>query len=102
MLKRVCFDSVVCTLTYIFSLLLIFGVSVTVIANERSNNHFPHIPGSFWIYEDQDGNELTHYAVEKKEIEGEVYHAFNYESALGDWVDYDYHLHLNFCQVDEE
>ena len=86
----------------VFSLLLILGFSATLMGKEKTDTYFPHTPGSFWVYEDQDGNELTRYAVEAKEIEGEVYHAFNYEPTLEDWTDYDYHIQPNFCQVDEE
>lgn len=82
-----------------FSLLLIFGVTATVIANERSNNYFPHTPGSFWVYEDQDGNKLTRRAVEKETIEGETYHAFSYEPASEDWTDYEHYVHPNFYQI---
>ena len=60
------------------------------------------MPGSYWVYEDQNGNELTRSAVEKKEIEGETYSSFSYEPALEDWIDYDYHIHPHFYQVDEE
>ena len=85
-----------------FSLLLIFGFSATLLGKERKDAYFAHVPGSYWVYEDQDGNELTRRAVEKKEIEGETYHAFSYEPTLEDWADYDYHIHPNFYQVGEE
>ena len=73
----------------LFSLLLIFGVSPTLIAGESVNDYFPRMSGSFWVYEDQDGNRLTRRAVEEKTIEGETYHAFNYEPTVEDWVDYE-------------
>ena len=84
----------------VLSLLLIFGFSATLFAAESKDVYFPHVPGSYWVYEDQDGNELTRYAVEEQEIEG--YHAFSYKPALEDWADYDYHIHPHFYQVDEE
>jgi len=86
----------------VLSLLLIFGFNATLFAAESKNAYFPHVPGSYWVYEDQDGNELTRHAVEKKEIEGETYHAFSYEPTLENWADYDYHIHPNFYQVGEE
>ena len=86
----------------VLSLLLIFGFNATLFAAESKNAYFPRVPGSYWVYEDQDGNELTRRAVEKKEIEGETYHAFSYEPTLEDWADYDYHIHPNFYQVGEE
>ena len=103
MLIRFRFNDVVYkSISLLFSLLLIFGVPATLIANEGANGYFPHTLGSFWVYEDQDGNKLTRRAVEKKTIEGETYHAFSYEPALEDWADYDYHIHPHLYQVGEE
>jgi len=81
-----------------FSLLLIFPVTATA-ANEQSNDYFPHTPESFWVYADQDGNKLTRRAVEKKTIEGEMYHAFSYEPTLKDLTDYEHHVHPNLYQI---
>ena len=89
-------------LRFVLSLLLIFGFSTTLFAAESKDAYFPHVPGSYWVYEDQDGNELTRRAVEKKEIEGETYHAFSYEPAFEDWANYDYHIHPNFYRIGEE
>lgn len=90
MLKKFC---------VLFSLLLIFGVSPTLIVAESVNDYFPHTSGSFWVYADQDRNELTRRAVEEKNIEGETYHAFGYESAVEDWTDYEHYIHPNFYQI---
>ena len=86
----------------VLRLLLIFGCSATLLAQEGKDTYFPYVPGSYWVYEDQDGNELTRRATEKKEIEGETYHAFNYEPAAEEWAGYDYHIHPNFYKVGEE
>ncbi len=83
----------------LFSLLLIFGVSPALIAEESLNDYFPRTSGSFWVYEDQDGNRLTRHAVEEKTIEGETYHAFDYEPAVKDWMDYEHYVHPNFYQI---
>ena len=83
----------------VFNLLLIFGVSLTLIAGESVNDYFPRTSGSFWVYEDQDGNRLTRRAVEEKTIEGETYHAFNYEPTVEDWMDYEHYVHPNFYQI---
>ena len=99
MLIRFHFNDVVYKPIYIFfSLLLIFPVTATA-ANEQSNNYFPHTPGSFWVYADQDGNKLTRRAVEKKTIESETYHAFSYEPTLEEWADYEHYVHPNFYQI---
>ena len=87
------------TFRVVFSLLLIFGFSATLVGKEGPDTYFPHALGSYWVYEDQDGNELTRRVIENKDIDGETYRVFNYEPILEDWVDYDYHIHPNFCQV---
>ena len=86
----------------VLSLLLILSFSATLVGKERKDAYFAHVPGSYWVYEDQNGNELTRHAVEKKEIEGETYSSFSYEPTLEDWADYDYHIHPNFYRVGGE
>ena len=86
----------------VFSLLLIFGFSATLAGKEGTDTYFSHTLGSYWIYADQDGSELTRSAVEKKKIEGEMYSSFSYEPVLKNWIDYDYHFHPNLYQIDEE
>lgn len=83
----------------LFSLLLIFCVSPALIAEKSLNDYFPRTSGSFWVYEDQDGNRLTRRAVAEKTIEGETYHAFDYEPAVEDWTDYEHYIHPNFYQI---
>ena len=83
----------------VLSLLLIFGFSATLIAEERIDIHFPQTIGSFWVYEDQDGNRLTRRAVVEKTIEDETYHAFSYEPTLEDWADYEYYVHPPLYQI---
>ena len=83
----------------VLSLSLTFFFSATIIANEQSNDYFPHTPGSFWVYEDQNGDKLTRRAVEVKTIENETYHAFSYEPTLEDWTNYEHYVHPNFYQI---
>ena len=85
----------------VLSLLLILCFNATLMGKEEIDSYFPHTPGSFWVYVDQDGNELTRRVVEEKTIEGETYHAFNYEPTLEN-LDYDYHIHPNFYQVGKD
>ena len=61
-----------------------------------------HNLGSSWVYEDQDGNELTRYAVEEKDVEGETFRAFDYEPEIDDWEKYLYPVHPFLYQVGEE
>lgn len=86
----------------VFSLLLIFGVSAALAGKENMDTYFPHALGSYWIYEDQDGNEFTRRTVKKEKIDGKPYHAFSYEPTIADWADYDYHIHPYLYQVGEE
>lgn len=86
----------------VLSLLLILGFSSTLVGKEETSTYFPHALGSYWVYEDQNGSELTRHAVAEKEIEGEMSHAFNYKPTLEDWADYDYHIHPNSYQVGEK
>ena len=86
-----------------FILLLVFGLSAVPMSEASETiQYFPNTLGSYWVYEDQDGNELTRRVIEGKEIAGEMYHAFSYEPVLEDWTDYDHHIHPNFYQIGEE
>ena len=81
------------------SLLLILGFSATLLGEEKTDTYFPHAPGSYWVYEDQDGNKLTRRAVSEKTIEGKTYRAFSYEPAVEDWIDYEHYVHPTFYQI---
>ena len=69
--------------------------------DETAYKYFPATVGSYWVYEDQDGNELTRRAVEGEEIAGEMYHAFEYEPEFEKWENYEYHVHPTLFKVDE-
>lgn len=86
----------------IFVLLLIFSLSVTLLANEWATYYFPDKVGSSWIYEDQDGNELTRYAVKEKNVEGNTFRAFEYEPEIDDWEKYMYAVQPFLYQVGDE
>ena len=86
-----------------FTLLLVFGLSAVLISDAAETiQYFPETLGSYWVYEDPDGNELTRRVVEGKEIAEEMYHAFSYEPALEDPADYDHHIHPNFYRIGAE
>ncbi len=55
---------------------------------EETFEYFPSTLDSFWIYEDQDGEELKRTVVEGEEIAEETYHAFSYEPELKDWANF--------------
>ena len=84
---------------FILATLLLFGFSATLMGNEWANYYFPDALGSYWVYEDQNGDELTRYAIEPEEIDGEFYHAFSYDPGLEDWADFEHYVHPYFYQV---
>ena len=81
--------------------LLFIGFSVALLGNESTSKYFPSTLESFWVYEDQDGNEFTRRAVEGEEIAGETYSAFSYEPELDDWVNYSYFIRPDLYQVSD-
>ena len=86
----------------VLAALLVFSFSVTLSGDESAQTYFPSTLGSYWVYEDQDGNELTRTAVEDEEIAGETYHAFSYEPAFEEkWEHYEYYVHPTLFKVDE-
>ena len=93
MLKKIGFVSI-----YLF----VFGFSATLMGNEWANRYFPDAVGSYWTYEDQDGNEVTRYAVEPEEVDGETYRAFSYEPAIDNWADFAYYAQPYFYQTSNE
>ena len=80
-------------------LVLILSFSTISIGNEWANYYFPDTSGSYWTYEDQDGNELTRYAIEPENLDGETFRAFSYDPALEDWADFEHYIHPYFYQV---
>ncbi len=83
-------------------LLLIFGFSATLMGNEWANYYFPDTLGSYWTYQNQDGDEFTRYAIEPQKIDGDTYRAFSYDPSLEDWEDYKYHLYPFYYQVSDD
>ena len=83
-------------------LLLVFGFSTMLRGNEWANYYFPDKLDSFWVYEDQNKNEVTRYAVEEEEFDGVMYRAFNYEPQLEDWANFNYYIQPYYYLVDED
>ncbi|MDE0636413.1 MAG: hypothetical protein OXI43_11250 [Candidatus Poribacteria bacterium] len=88
-------------LNIILILLFAFSFSGTLLADESANKYFPSTLGSFWVYEDQDGNELTRHAIEGEEIAGKTFPAFNYEPELEDWAEYSPFIRPSLYQVSD-
>ena len=82
--------------------LLIFACSTTLMGNEWANYYFPDAVGSYWVYEDHNGDELTRYAIESEEIDGETYRAFTYDPRLENWADFEHYIQPYFYQVGDD
>lgn len=87
------------SLTFIF--LFVFNFSVVLSEDESSSKYFPGVLDSFWLYEDQDGNEFTRHAIEDEEIDGKTYQAFSIEPELEEWINYNPFLHSSLYEVNE-
>lgn len=86
----------------VFVFLLVFSCSTTLVGNETAKTYFPETFGSYWVYEDQDGNELTRTIDEGEEIAGETYNIFIYEPDIEDWANYAYHFLPSLYSVNDE
>ena len=82
--------------------LFIFGFSATLMGNEWANYYFPDALGSYWTYQNQDGDEVTRYAIQPQKIDDDTYRAFSYDPSLEDWEDYKYHLYPFYYQVSDD
>lgn len=51
------------------------------------HNYFPWSLDSYWVYQDQDGNEVKRHAIETIETE-RITPAFSHQPKLEDWTDY--------------
>lgn len=88
--------------SFIFSILLVLLLSATLRSNETAKLYFPSTLGSYWVYEDQNGNELTREVVEGEEISGVTYNGFSYDPELEDWIDFDRHFAPYLYHVGDE
>ncbi len=70
------------------TIILILSVCIPLLDKEEAVNYFPATLDSYWVYEDQDGNELKRTVIEGEEIAGEIYKAFNYEPELKEWENF--------------
>ncbi len=86
----------------IFAFILILLFNSLIQGNELSDYYFPDKLGSFWVYEDHDGNEFTRFATEEINIDDKTFRAFSYEPAIEDWQDYKYIMHPFLYQVSDE
>ena len=61
---------------------------IPLLGEEEALNYFPATLGSYWVYENHDGNTLKRTVIEGEEIAGEIYHAFEYEPELKEWENF--------------
>lgn len=92
MFKKVC-TATILSFTFCFSLVLS--------GNESSSIYFPDTLDSYWVYEDQDGNEFKRSAVEGEEIGDEVLSAFSYEPAIENWLGFSYFFNPTLYKISD-
>ena len=85
----------------ILIILLTFCFSSALLPNETAEKYFPSTLGNSWVYQDQDGNELTRTVIEGEEIAGKTYPAFSYNPELKDNVDYSWHIRSSLFNVSD-
>lgn len=83
-------------------ILFIFACSTTLMGNEWATYYFPDAIGSYWVYEDHNGNELTRYAIEPENIDGDTYSTFSYDPSLENWADFEHYVHPYYYQVGDD
>lgn len=88
--------------SFLLTLFFVFIFTVTLRGNETAKLYFPSTLGSYWIYEDQNGNELTRQVVEGEEISGVTYSGFSYDPELEDWIEFDRHFVPYLFHVGDE
>ena len=87
-------------MSFLFLLFLLFIPLIQ--SGEVSDYYYPDKLGSFWVYEDQNRNEFTRFAIEETNIDNDTFRAFSYEPAIEDWQDYKYIMHPFLYQVSDE
>lgn len=93
MLKRVCF---------LLTLIFVFVFNTSLRGNDTAKLYYPSTLGSYWVYEDQDGNELTREVVEGEEISGVIYNGFSYDPEMEDWLNFERHFSPYLFNVGDE
>lgn len=69
---------------------------------ENGHAYLPSSLGSFWVYEDQDGNEFTRRVTKVKIHNGKVHTGFKSEPELKDSKNFNRFLHPSFYQYGED
>lgn len=87
---------------FLLALLFLFSLSTGLMGNEWANYYFPDTLGSYWVYEDQDGETFTRYAIEPQEIDGDSYRAFSYEPDLEDWAKFEHYINPYSYQISND
>ena len=86
------------------TLIILFVIlfTTTVVGDKKAVNYFPSTIDSYWVYEDQDGNEIKRTVIEGEEIAGEIYHAFSYQPEVEKVENFEYHIHPSLFTIDEQ
>lgn len=82
-------------------LLVLFNTEV-MSGKEKGHLYFPSSSKMIWVYEDQDGNELTRQVTGSKFNDGKMYTGFKVEPAIKESKDFTRFLHPTFCHFGED
>lgn len=84
------------------ALLITFSFCVTLSANDTAKTYFPATPDSFWLYEDQDGNEIMRSVIEVTDTASELDVVFGYQSEIEDWAKYNHFMYASLCNLSDD
>ncbi len=87
-----------------FLIVVLFVLFTTNVLSGKEKGHlyFPSSSKMIWVYEDQDGNELTRRVAESKLDDGKMYAGFRVEPALKESKDFIRFLHPAYCHFGED
>ena len=83
-----------------FTLMLFLALCAPLVSSKEAVNYFPSTIDSYWVYADQDGNEIKRTVIEGEEIADEIYHAFSYQPEVEKVEDFEYHIHPYLFTID--
>lgn len=89
-------------LPIVIAVLLVLFTTNGMSGKEKGHPYFPSSSKMIWVYEDQDGNELTRQVAESKLDDGKMYAGFKAEPVLKESRDFTRFLHTAYCHFGED
>ncbi|MYB66070.1 hypothetical protein F4X73_15375 [Candidatus Poribacteria bacterium] len=89
-------------LPIVIAVLLVLFTTNGMSSKEKGHLYFPSSSKMIWVYEDQDGNELTRQVAESKLDDGKMYAGFKAEPVLKESRDFTRFLHPAYCHFGED